>query len=303
MDDKRTISQERADTFLRMIRRSRRGMLKIYIGYAAGVGKTYQMLQEAHRLTEDGIDIVAGLVETHGRAETEALLKGLEIVPRRRIAYRGIEIEEMDLDAILARRPHVVLVDELAHTNVPGSRNAKRYQDVEEIISAGINVISTMNVQHLESLNETVEAATGVSVRERVPDRVIGEADQLVNVDITTEDLRRRLEAGKVYTKERVETALANFFRNDKLGQLRELTLRELAAQIDSRRRVPLAEESTSSADQVMACLSSRGPNSEALLRYASRFAGRLNRNWYAVYVQTRSESPTVIDAETQRIL
>ncbi len=293
----------RADNFLRLIRRSQRGRLKIYLGYAAGVGKTYQMLQEGHRIKEDGIDLTVGLVETHGRAETEALLMGLEVIPRRKVTYRGIEIEEMDLDAILSRRPSVVLVDELAHTNVPGSRNAKRYQDVEELLAAGIHVISTLNIQHLESLYETVERATGVKVRERIPDRVVGEADQLVDVDITIEDLRRRLKEGKVYTKERIETALDHFFRPTNLEQLRELTLRELAAQIDSRRRDPQAEEVPASPDQVMVCLSSRGPNSEALLRYASRLAGRLNRNWYAAYVQTSKEQPTVIDAATQRML
>jgi two-component system, OmpR family, sensor histidine kinase KdpD len=293
----------RAESFLRIIRRSQRGRLKIYLGYAAGVGKTYQMLMEAHRLKQDGIDVAAGLVETHARAETEALLEGLELIPRRKITYRGIEIEEMDLDAILRHRPGVVLVDELAHTNVPGGKNAKRYQDVEEILSAGIHVISTLNVQHLESLFETIERATGVKVRERVPDRIVAAADQIVNVDITTEDLRRRLKEGKVYTKERIEVALDHFFKPTNLEQLRELTLRELAAQIDSRRRDPLLEDIPSSPDQVMVCMSSRGPNSEALLRYASRLAGRLNRNWYAVYVQTAREHPKIIDATTQRIL
>ncbi|MFZ0242861.1 MAG: PTS sugar transporter subunit IIA [Desulfobacterales bacterium] len=293
----------RADTFLRLIRRSQRGRLKIYLGYAAGVGKTYQMLLEGHRIKEDGIDLAVGLVETHGRAETEAMLTGLLVIPRRKVTYRGIEIEEMDLDAVLSRRPGVALVDELAHTNVPGSKNAKRYQDVEELLAAGIHVISTLNIQHLESLYETVERATTVKVRERIPDRVIAEADQIVNVDITIEDLRRRLKEGKVYTKERIETALDHFFRPTNLEQLRELTLRELAAQIDSHRRDPQGEEIPVSPDQVMVCLSSRGPNSEALLRYASRLAGRLNRNWYAVYVQTSQERPTVIDAATQRIL
>ncbi len=297
------MNSNRADSFLRLIRRSQRGRLKIYLGYAAGVGKTYQMLLEAHRLKEDGIDVAIGVVETHGRVETEALLAGLELIPLRKITYRGIEIEEMDLDMILLRRPSVLLVDELAHTNVPGNKNAKRYQDVEEILSAGIHVISTMNVQHLESLYETVERATAVKVRERIPDRVVAEADQLVNVDITTEDLRRRLKEGKVYTKERIETALDHFFKPTNLEQLRELTLRELAAQIDSRRRDLLSEDLPSSPDQIMVCLSSRGPNSEALLRYASRLAGRLNRNWYAVYVQTSQEHPTVIDAVTQRTL
>jgi two-component system sensor histidine kinase KdpD len=297
------MSNARADSFLRLIRRAQRGRLKIYLGYAAGVGKTYQMLQEAHRLKEDGIDVAVGVVETHGRTETEALLPGLEMIARRKITYRGIEIEELDLDAILSRRPNVVLVDELAHTNAPGSKNAKRYQDVEELLAAGIHVISTLNIQHLESLFETVERATAVKVRERIPDRVVAEADQLVNVDITTEDLRRRLQEGKVYTTERIDIALDHFFKPTNLEQLRELTLRELAAQIDSRRRDPQGEEIPPSPDQVLVCLSSRGPNSEALLRYASRLAGRLNRNWYAVYVQTSRERPTVIDAATQRML
>lgn len=293
----------RADNFLRLIRRSQRGRLKIYLGYAAGVGKTYQMLLEGHRITQDGVDLAVGLVETHGRAETEALLTGLPVIPRRKVSYRGIVIEEMDLDAILERRPSVVLVDELAHTNVPGSKNAKRYQDVEELLAAGIHVISTLNIQHLESLYETVEKATAVKVRERIPDRVVAEADQIVNVDVTVEDLRRRLKEGKVYTRERIETALDHFFRPPNLEQLRELTLRELAAQIDSRRRDPSDLDIPPSPDQVMVALSSRGPNSEALLRYASRLAGRLNRNWYAVYVQTSKERPTVIDASTQRVL
>jgi len=297
------MTENRADSFLRLIRKSQRGRLKLYLGYAAGVGKTYQMLLEAHRLKKDGIDVVVGLVETHGRAETVALLDGLELIPRRKNTYRGIEIDEMDLDAILARRPGVVLVDELAHTNIPGSKNAKRYQDVDEVLAAGIHVISTLNVQHLESLYETVERAVAVKVRERIPDRVVAEADQLVNVDITSEDLRRRLKEGKVYTQEKIETALNHFFMPANLEQLRELTLREMASQIDLKRRAPLAEDIPSSPDQVTVALSSRGPNSEALLRYASRLAGRLNRNWYAVYVQTSKESPLAIDAATQRML
>jgi two-component system sensor histidine kinase KdpD len=295
---------DRADHFLRLIRRARRGRLKIYLGYAAGVGKTYQMLEEAQRLKAEGVDVVVGVVETHGRAETEAMLAGLELVPRKHTAYRGIDLSEMDLEAILARRPAVVLVDELAHTNVPGSKNGKRYEDVEEILTAGIHVISTLNVQHLESLYETVERATGVKVKERVPDPVVAGADQLVNVDISSQDLRQRLEEGKIYTSERIATALDHFFQPTNLEQLRELTLREIAAQIDSRRRGDvLAEAAPASPDQVMVCLSSRGPNSDALLRYASRLAGRLNRNWYAVYVQTSSERPTAVDASTQRIL
>lgn len=293
----------RADSFLRMIRRAQRGRLKIYLGYCAGVGKTWQMLEEAHRLKRDGIDVVAGVVETHGRPDTAALMHGLEIMPRRTLEYRGIPFEEMDLEGILRRKPQAVLVDELAHTNVPGSRNAKRYQDVQDILAAGTHVITTLNLQHFESLYNTVERITGIRVRERLPDAVIADADEIVNVDLTTEDLRRRLEEGKVYTLERIETALANFFRKTNLEQLRELTLREMASQIDMRSRATEDLEVPATPDQVMVCLSSRGPNSEMLLRYASRLAGRLNRNWYAVYVQTPSEEPTVIDVHTQRAL
>ncbi len=297
------MAEDRASTFLRMIRRSRRGRLKIYLGYGAGVGKTYQMLQEGHRLKREGIDVIAGLIETHGRIETAKLIDGLEVVPRKKQEYRGHILEEMDVDALLARKPEVALIDELAHTNVPGSRNAKRYQDVQDILVAGIHVITTLNVQHLESLYDTVEKTVHVKVRERLPDTVIAEADEIVNVDLTTEDLQERLREGKIYPPERVETALANFFKASNLEKLRELTLRELASQIDLRMRESSRDGNDATPDQVMVCLSSRGPNSEMLLRYASRLAGRLNRNWYAVYVQTPSEEPTVIDAQTQRIL
>jgi two-component system sensor histidine kinase KdpD len=305
--------EDRAHAFLQMIRRSQRGRLKVYLGYGPGVGKTYQMLSEAHRLKKQGIDVVVGLVETHGRAETAALVEGLEVIPRRQVEYRGITVEEMDVDAILARNPQVVIVDELAHTNVPGSRNAKRYQDVQDILAAGVHVISAMNVQHLESLYNTVEQLVGVKVRERVPDAVLAEADQVVNVDLAAEDLQQRLRDGKVYPSERVNTSLANFFTESNLAHLRELTMRELASQLDARRRETGDRAATAAAtalaaadtapDQIMVCLSSRGPNTARLLRFGSRLAGRLNRNWYAVYVQTPDEEPTVIDARTQRLV
>ena len=295
--------EERADTFLRLIRRAGRGRLKVYLGYGAGVGKTYQMLLEGHRLKDEGIDVAVGLVETHGRAETAKLIEGLDVVPRRRQEYRGVVLEEMDLDAVLARKPQVALIDELAHTNVPGCRNPKRYQDVLDILAEGIHVITTLNIQHLESLYDVVEKATHVRIRERIPDTVLGEADQLVNVNLTTEDLRKRLLEGKIYPPERIQTALENFFKAANLEKLRELTLRELASQIDQRQRETPEEGANSAPDQIMVCLSSRSPKSDALLRHASRVAGKLNRNWYAVYVQTPSEEPTVIDAQTQRIL
>ena len=299
---------ERADRFLRLIRNSRRGRLKIYLGYCAGVGKTTQMLKEAQRLKHsEGVDVAVGLLETHGRAETAACLGDLEVIPCRVMRHRNIEIAEMDVPAILARRPQVVLVDELAHTNVPGSKHEKRYQDVEEILDAGIHVISTLNIQHLESLYEIVEKSTGVKVRERIPDWVVTGADEVVNVDVSVDDLRERIRTGRVYPAERIGSALDNFFRAGNLQQLRELTLRELAAQLDTRYREKNEAGGDSgdsvSPDQVMVCMSSLSPNADALLRYGSRLAGRLNRIWYVLYVQTSRESALRIDAATQRRL
>ncbi|HEX4055889.1 MAG TPA: PTS sugar transporter subunit IIA [Tepidisphaeraceae bacterium] len=298
---------DRAQSFLQMIRRSERGRLKIYLGFGPGVGKTYRMLLEAHRLKGEGIDVVVGFVETHGREETAKLLDGLEIIPRRKSEYHDIVVEEMDIDAVIKRHPQVAIVDELAHTNVPGSRSAKRYQDVQDILAAGIHVISALNIQHLESLYNTVEQLIGVKVRERIPDSVLAEADQIVNIDLSAEDLQERLREGKIYPAERVQTSLENFFTTSNLEHLRELALRELASQLDFKRREishdKIDASMASVPDQIMVCLSSRGPNSARLLRFASRLAGRLNRNWYAVYVQTPSEEPTVIDAVTQRLL
>jgi two-component system, OmpR family, sensor histidine kinase KdpD len=296
-------TNNRPDAFLRMIRRAHRGRLKIYLGYGAGVGKTYQMLQEGHRLKAEGIDVVIGLLETHGRIDIVNLAHGLEVVPRRSEEYRGVLLEEMDLDGVLSRRPQVALIDELAHTNAPGSVNPKRYQDVQDVLSAGIHVISTLNVQHLESLYDTVQQEVRIRVRERIPDSVLLEADDIVNVDLTPEDLRKRLQEGKIYPSDRIPTALHHFFTASNLETLRELTLRELAAQIDLRRREHIEEPEVIAPDQVMVCLSSRGPNSEMLLRYASRLAGRLNRNWYALYVQTPAEAPTIVDSHTQDLL
>lgn len=289
------------ERFLSLIRQQQRGRLKIYLGFAAGVGKTYEMLQEAHRLKRQGVDVVIGVVETHGRAETEALIGDLERVPRRRIEYRGIVLEEMDLDQVLARRPNVALVDELAHTNAPGSRNAKRYQDVDELIHAGINVISTLNIQHLESLYDLVEKATGVKVKERIPDYVLGTADQLVNVDVSAEDLRERLEAGKIYPKDRIDTALNSFFKQANLTRLRELAFGEIAHRLDRRHSEQSGDERQSGTARVMVCLSSRSPHAERLLRTGARLADRLNAVWYAVYVQTPTEDLHRIEAATQR--
>jgi two-component system sensor histidine kinase KdpD len=298
-----TTTQPSAESFLNLIHRSRRGRLKVYLGYGPGVGKTYQMLLEGHRLKAQGVDVVAGIVETHGRADTESLCLGLPEIPPRTIDYRGVVLRELDLEALLKRKPEVALIDELAHTNVPGSPNTKRYQDVLEVLAAGIHVVTTLNVQHLESLYDTVERLIGVRVKERLPDWVLADADQLVNVDLAPEDLRRRLEEGRVYVTERVPAALDNFFRKSNLEQLRELTLREIASIIERRARRTPGEEGLQAPDQIVVCLSSRSPDAPALLRYASRLAGKLNRSWYALYVQTSNEDPARLDAATRRRL
>ena len=286
--------------FLSLIRQQQRGRLKVYLGFAAGVGKTYEMLQEAHRLKRQGIDVVVGIVETHGRAETAALVEGLEQVPRQKIEYRGVTLEEMDLHAVLERDPTIALVDELAHTNAPGCRNSKRYQDVEDLLRSGINVISTLNIQHLESLYDLVEKATGVKVNERIPDYVLGMADQIVNVDLSAEDLRDRLLTGKVYPEARIEQALENFFTPANLTRLREMALGEIAHLLDRQQRERHGAERGVS-DRVMVCLSSRSPNPEALLRKGARLADRLNGPLYAVYIQTPQESMERVDAALQR--
>jgi two-component system sensor histidine kinase KdpD len=290
------------EKFLSLIRAQQRGRLKVYLGFAAGVGKTYEMLQEGHRLKRQGVDVVIGVVETHGRAETLALIGDLEQVPRRRIEYKGVVLEEMDLDAVLARRPQVALVDELAHTNAPGSANAKRYQDVEELLRHGIHVITTMNVQHLESLYDLVERLTGVKVKERVPDYVLGLADEIVNVDISAEDLQERLKAGKVYPQERVASALNNFFTGENLDRLRELALEEIHHLLD-RRRAERSEEGTVGTERVLVCLSSRSPRPDVLLRKGARLADRLHAPWYAVNIRLPGEDVTHIAAATQRRL
>jgi two-component system sensor histidine kinase KdpD len=286
--------------FLTLIRQQQRGRLKIYLGFAAGVGKTYEMLQEGHRLKRRGVDVVIGMVETHGRAETISQIGDLEQMPRRKIEFHGVTLEEMDLDGLLARHPSIALVDELAHTNAPGSRNAKRYQDVDELLQAGINVISTLNIQHLESLYDVVERAIGVKVKERIPDYVLSMADQLVNVDVSAEDLRERLQQGKVYPPERIDTALTNFFTQTNLTRLRELALEEIAHRLDRRRTTADTDEPGGS-ERVMVCLSSRSPHAEQLLRKAARLADRLGAPWYAVYIQTPSEELERIDAATER--
>jgi two-component system sensor histidine kinase KdpD len=282
------------ETLLARLKEDERPKLRIYIGAAPGVGKTYQMLEDVHLLVKQGVDVVIGVVVTHGRAETAALISDIERVPMRRIEYRGVVLQEMDVDAIVARRPQVVVVDELAHTNAPGSKNAKRFQDVLEILDAGISVISAVNVQHIESLNDSVARITGVRVRETIPDYVIRRADEVVNVDVSVDTLRTRLRQGKIYEVEKIEQALNNFFRKGNLSALREIALRQVAedqavkAQEYREREglevVPIPEK-------VMVCMASRG-SAKKLLRMGSRIAGRLASDWYAVYVETPREEP-----------
>jgi two-component system sensor histidine kinase KdpD len=289
------------EAFLDLAPHSQRGLLKIYLGAAAGVGKTCLMLEEAHQMRQRGVDVVIGFIETHGRAETADRAIGLEIVPRRRLDYRGVTIEEMDLDAILARKPEWAIVDELPHTNAAGSRHEKRWQDVEELLAAGVNVITAMNIQHLESLNAVVRRITGVEVRETVPDSVLARADQIVNVDLSIEGLRERLREGKIYPADHVEQALKNFFKPSNLTSLRELALREIARGLNRRRedletRRREGGRRTLVADRLMVGLSSNPRDSASLLRKASRIAGQLNADWYAVHVETPAESVARID-------
>jgi two-component system sensor histidine kinase KdpD len=291
------------DDFLQIIRRQQLGKLKLYLGAFPGVGKTFQMLVEGNRLKKSGVDVVIGYVEPHERPETTAQIKDLEIVPAKTIQYLGISFKEMDIDAVLARKPTVALVDELAHTNAPGSKNRKRYEDVEDLIRAGISVISTVNIQHLESLYNIVETATGVRVKERIPDEIVAGADQIVNVDLPSEDLLERLQAGKIYPLERVQQAMAHFFTDQNLTRLREMTLSETAGYLDRKQRSTATgeEERINQLGQVMVALSSQGPDPGALLRKTARLAAHLNAPWYAVNVRTPAESATKITAELQR--
>ncbi len=294
-----------AQDFLELVERAKRGRLKLYVGFAAGVGKTWRMLEEAHALKQRGVDVVGALIETHGRSETQALIRDLEVVPRRKLEYREVVVEEMDLEAVLARRPAVAIVDEIPHTNVPGSKNRKRYQDVLDLLAAGVNVIGALNIQHLESLNDLIRRNTGVTVRETVPDSFLEQADQVVNLDLAVEDLVERLKAGKIYPSEKIPWALEHFFRDQNLATLRELSLREVAESLDrsAAQAARLGETPGNMRGRVMVALSSNPPHALALLRRGSRMAGRLNTDWFVAYVETPQEAPERIDSEAQRNL
>jgi two-component system, OmpR family, sensor histidine kinase KdpD len=293
------VERLKPEDFLRLIEKSRLGKLKIYLGHAAGVGKTYAMLEEGHRLKKAGVDVAVGWVETHGRKETEAMLEGLEVLPRKKVPHGNTTVETLDVDGIFKRYPTVCIIDELPFSNVDGSQYPKRYLEVHDLLLAGINVITAMNIQHMESLHDTVLRATGVDVRERVPDRFVLEADQIVNVDLTAEELRERLRTGKIYPADRATAALENFFTENNLNTLRELALRETAAALDRRPRV--GKSHTDISEKIAVFFTTNPDTTSKLLRTASRLAGRLNREWMAVYVRRTSEDPNKIPSDVQR--
>jgi two-component system, OmpR family, sensor histidine kinase KdpD len=292
-----------AQHFLDLIKKSRRGKFKIYIGMSAGVGKSYRMLQEAHALLKNGIDVKIGYIETHGRKETEELLEGLPVIPRRKLFYKGKELEELNVQAIINLRPEVVIIDELAHTNIEGSNNEKRWQDIMEILSTGINVISAINIQHIESLNDEVKQITGVEVKERVPDKVLAYADEVVNIDLTADELIGRLKEGKIYHSEKIEIALKNFFQSDHILQLRELALKEVASQVERKVETEVSKLNSIKHERFLACISSNDKIAKNIIRKTARLANYYNSKWFVLYVQTPSENPNKIALDKQRHL
>lgn len=270
---------------------------------SAGVGKTYRMLQEAHTLLKNGIDVKIGYIETHNRKETHDLLEGLPVIPRRTIFYKGKELEEMDVQAIINLRPEVVIVDELAHTNIEGSKNEKRWQDVLEILEAGINVISAVNIQHLESLNEDVKGITNVDVQERIPDSVLKMADEVVNIDLTSDELIDRLKEGKIYTADKIPTALNNFFKADQILQLRELALKEVASQVNRKVESQVPKGIALKQEKFLACISSNDRTAKIVIRKTARLASYYNSKWYVLYVETPKEGSDKIALDKQRHL
>lgn len=299
MEETRKSAQE----FLDLIKKSRKGKFKVYIGMSAGVGKSYRMLQEAHTLLKNGIDVKIGYIETHHRKETHDLLSGLPVIPRRRLFYKGKELEEMDVQAVISLRPEVVIVDELAHTNIEGSKNEKRWQDVIEILDAGINVISAVNIQHIESLNEEIKNITGIDVKERIPDSVLALADEVVNIDLTADELILRLKEGKIYQAEKIETALNNFFKSDHILQLRELALKEVASQVERKVENEVTKTNSIKHERFLACISSNDKTAKNVIRKTARLANYYHSKWYVLYVQTPKESSDKIALDKQRHL
>ncbi|MDE3144801.1 MAG: sensor protein KdpD [Bacteroidota bacterium] len=292
-----------AEHFLDLIRKSRRGKFKVYIGMSAGVGKTYRMLQEAHALLRNGVDVKIGYIETHNRKETQDLIEGLPVIPRRKLFYKGKELDELDVQAILNLHPEIVIVDELAHTNIEGSKNEKRWQDVMDILDAGINVISAVNIQHIESLNEEVKAITDVNVAERIPDSVLQQADEVVNIDLTADELVTRLKEGKIYTQDKIEIALKNFFQSEKILQLRELALKEVASQVERKIETELPRNPHLKQERFLACISSNHEIAKKVIRKTARLSSYYNSKWFLLYVQTPKEDGDKIGLAAQRHL
>ncbi len=303
MDQGRENKDSSVKDFIELVKKSRKGKLKVYIGMSAGVGKTYRMLQEAHALLKNGIDVQIGYIETHMRAETHALIDGVPMIARRTTFYKGKELDEMDLQAILNRHPEVVIVDELAHTNIEGSKNAKRWQDVTDLLDAGISVITAVNIQHLESLNEEVEDITGIAITERIPDKLLEQAEEIVNIDLTADELIERLKAGKIYDKAKVARALENFFRNDKILQLRELALKEVAHHLERKIDIEIPKQIKLRPERFLACISSNQETARTVIRKTARLASYYRSPWIVLYVQSSSESMDKIRLDKQRHL
>jgi two-component system, OmpR family, sensor histidine kinase KdpD len=298
------MAENEADKWLAKVQQQEKGKLKIYIGMSAGVGKSYRMLQEAHSLLRNGVNVKIGYIETHNRKETEALIEGLPVIPRRKVFYKGKQLDELDVQAILLLNPEVAIVDELAHTNIPGSKNEKRWQDVLDIIAAGINVITAINIQHIESINEDVKAITGVEVKERVPDKILQLADEVVNIDLTADELIIRLKEGKIYDHSKVQLALANFFKPEKILQLRELALKEVAGQVERKVDYEVtSREKSWKHEHFLACISSNHEVSQRIIRKTARLASYYNSQWFVLYVQTPKESIDKISLAAQRHL
>lgn len=289
--------------FLDLVKKSRRGKFKVYIGMSAGVGKTYRMLQEAHALKKNGIDIKIGYIETHNRAETHALLEGIYIIQRRKIFYKGKELEEMDVNAIINIHPEVVIVDELAHSNVEGSKNGKRWQDVSDILEAGISVISAVNIQHLESMNEEIETITGIPITERIPDKILESADEIVNLDLTADELIDRLKAGKIYDQTKIERALNNFFQPERILQLRELALKEVAHHLERKINVEVPKQIKLRPEKFLACISTNHQTAKIIIRKTARLASYYRSPWIVLYVQRSAENGDRIKLDLQRHL
>ena len=292
------------EQFLHLSSRDKKGKFKIYIGMSAGVGKSFRMLQEAHSLLKSGVNVKIGFIETHQRKETHDLLEGLPIIPRREVFYKGKRLEELDVPAILLLNPEVVIVDELAHSNIAGSKNEKRWQDVLDILDAGIDVISAVNIQHIESINEDVRKITGVEVKERIPDKILQLADEVVNIDLTADDLITRMKEGKIYDHSKVQQALTNFFQPDKILQLRELALKEVAGQVERKVDYEITTQKNSYRhERFLACISSNHETAQRVIRKTGRLASYYNSRWFTLYVQTHKESNDKITLSDQRHL